>query len=66
MPQFPLHKYPDSRPEWKGESVEVYVKLSPEGRRMLRVLARRRKLPMGEYLEVLIREEHRKGWISAR
>ncbi len=33
---------------------------------MLRVLARRRKLPMGEYLEVLIREEHRKGWISAR
>jgi hypothetical protein len=37
------------------------VLLSPEARKMLRALARRRKLPMGEYLEALIREEHRKG-----
>jgi DNA-binding transcriptional ArsR family regulator len=39
----------------------VKVLLSPEARKMLRALARRRKLPMGEYLEALIREEHRKG-----
>jgi hypothetical protein len=49
------------RPEWKGERVQVNVKLSAEAKRMLRALARRRKLPMGEYLEALIREEHRKG-----
>jgi hypothetical protein len=52
---------PGRRPEWKGPRVQVKVLLSPEARRMLKTLARRRKLPMGEYLEALIREEHRKG-----
>jgi hypothetical protein len=38
----------------------VKVLLSPEARRMLKTLARRQKLPMGEYLEALIRGQYSK------
>lgn len=48
-------------PSGRTPRVQVKVLLSPEARKMLRALARRRKLLMGEYLEALIREEHRKG-----
>jgi hypothetical protein len=52
---------PGRRPEWKGPRVQVKVLLTPEGRRMLKTLARKRKLPMGEYLEALIRGEYGKS-----
>jgi len=35
--------------------------MTPEARRMLKTLARRRKLPMGEFLEALIRGEYGKA-----
>jgi len=44
------------RPEWKGERVQVKVLVTPEARKLLKRLARRRHQPMGEVIEALIRE----------
>jgi hypothetical protein len=44
------------RPDYKGRRLQLNVKVTPEAKRMLKALARRAKLPMGEYLEALIRE----------
>ena len=44
------------RPDWKGPRTQVNVKLTPEGKRMLKALARQAKLPIGEYLDGVIRE----------
>jgi hypothetical protein len=52
---------PRRRPEYKGPRVQVKVLMTPEARKMFKRLARQAKLPMGEYLEALIREEHRKS-----
>jgi hypothetical protein len=52
---------PGRRPEWKGERHAVKVLLSPQGRRMLRALVKRRKQPQSEVIEELIREEYGKG-----
>lgn len=49
------------RPEYKGPRVQVKVTMTPEARRMLETLAHRRKLPMGEFLEALIREGYGKA-----
>lgn len=49
------------RPEWKGPRVQVNVKLTPEARKMLRALVRRRKVPQSEVIEELIRQAHAKG-----
>ena len=50
------------RPEYKGRPrVEAKVIMTPEARRMLKTLAHRRKLPMGEFLEALIREKYGKA-----
>jgi hypothetical protein len=49
------------RPEYKGPRVQVKVTMTPEARRMLETLWRRRKLPMGEFLEALIREGYGKA-----
>jgi hypothetical protein len=49
------------RPEYKGPRVQEKVIMTPEARRTLKTLAHRRKLPMGEFLEALIREEYGKG-----
>jgi hypothetical protein len=48
------------RPDYKGKRTQLNVKVTPEAKRMLKALARRRKLPMGEYLEDLIRELYEK------
>ena len=48
-------------PEYKGPRVRAKVIMTPEARRMLKTLAHRRKLPMGEFLEALIREGYGKG-----
>ena len=46
--------------EYKGVRVQVNVKLSPEARKMLKALMKQKKLPQGEVIEGLIREEYKK------
>jgi hypothetical protein len=48
------------RPEWKGERHAVKVMLSPEGRKTLRGLVRRWKLPQSDVIEELLRREREK------
>lgn len=52
---------PGRRPEWKGPRVQTNVKLSPEARRMLKALVKRRKQPQSEVIEELIRREYGRG-----
>lgn len=48
------------RPDWKGVRTQLNVKVTPETKRRLKVLARKAKQPMGEYLEDLVRELYEK------
>jgi hypothetical protein len=61
VPRMPHTGRVPHRPEWKGPRVQVNVMLSPEARKMLRALVRRKKLPQSDVVEALIRGEYGKG-----
>jgi DNA-binding PadR family transcriptional regulator len=48
------------RPGWKGPRSQVNIRLTPEGKRMLRRLAKQWKLPQSDVVEELLRAEAEK------